>query len=184
MCIYIYTSLSIYNMQNCNQHENCDWNPQHIRSTMHMRIQGRFWCLLVISFFEVMYEGKNFMCLRDQSYLFALERLRNITTTVRVVTNWWMLKELQEAKTFKGFQKGSQVWATCAKGRSWSSASVSANAASLSPTTFVCCLITQKCLVTGSVMGSRLWKGLVDKKVWTWTLASHVVIPHTVMQCC
>lgn len=103
-------------MQNCNQYGNCDWNPHHCRSTMHIRILDRFWCLLIISLFEVIYEGKNFVCLRDQSYLFAQERLRNITTTVRAVTHWWMLKELQEAN-IQRFLKGLPCLSSLSKGQ-------------------------------------------------------------------
>lgn len=103
-------------MQKCNQDENCDWNSHHQRSTMHMRIQDRFWCLLVISFFDVIYEGKNFVRLQGQSYLFAQERLRNITTTVRAVTNWWMLKELQEAN-IQRFSKGLACLSSPSKGQ-------------------------------------------------------------------
>lgn len=110
MCMYIYTSLSLYNMQNCY------WNPQHIRSTMHMRIQGVFWCLVAISFFEVIYEGKNFMHLQDQSYLSALEWLRNIITTGRLITNQWMLKELQEAN-IQRFSKGLASLSSLCKGQ-------------------------------------------------------------------
>lgn len=112
---YIQGSIYIY-MQNWNQYENCDWNPDHHVSAMHMRIQDRFKCLLLINFFEVIYEGNDFVCLRDQSYLFAPERLWNTTTTVRAVTNWWMLKELQQAN-IQRFSKGLACLSRLSKGQ-------------------------------------------------------------------
>lgn len=181
--MYIQGYIYIY-MQNCNQYENCDWNPRHRRSTMRMRIQGRFWCLLVISFFEVIYERKNFALLQDQSYLFAQGKTAKCNHNCKSGKKPDGCWKSYRRQTFKGFQKDSHVWAAWAKGMSWSSAGVSACAASLSPTTFVCCLITEKCLVTGSVGGRKLRKDLIDKKVWTWTWATHAVISHAVIQCC
>lgn len=171
-------------MQNWYEYENSDWNPHHHRSTMPMRIQDRIWYLLVISFFEVIYEGKNSVCLWDQSYLFAQETLQNISTTVRAVANWCLLKKSYRRQTFKGFQKDPRVWAAWAKGSSWTCAGVSASTASLSPTASVCCLMTERCLVIGSVGWKKLWKDLIDKKVWTWAWASHAVISHTALRCC
>lgn len=107
--IYIY-------MQNWYEYENCDWNPHHHISTMPMRIQDKIWYLLVISFFEVIYEGKNFVCLRDQSYLFAQKMLQNISSTVRAVKNWCMLKELQESN-IQRFSKGPMCLSSLSKGQ-------------------------------------------------------------------
>lgn len=50
--------------------------------------------------------------------------------------------------------------------RQMSSAGVSASAASLISTIFVCCLITDECSVAGSVRGSQLWKDMIVKKVF------------------
>lgn len=113
--MYIQGYISIY-MQNCNQYENCDWNPRHRRSTMHMRIQGRFWCLLVISFFEVIYERKNFALLRDQSYLFAQGKTAKCNHNCKSgKKKWWMLKELQEAN-IQRFSEGLACLSSLSKG--------------------------------------------------------------------